>query len=209
MKLENSLLLLSLAMLAALFGCQKKTDAAFQAQGLEVDERYLRQLEFKFIGVTIPIVKDSVFVRIDPPVSNIEIHTEKLLTELGVDPKSIVYTNPALKGRAMHLRFSDGKECSFIWTLKENDPKLTSVVIEHEKYHALCRVAQESVDKLSRAIREKGFELDLTDYEEELSATLVEILSLHLQGLPLEDISGSEYVIRAVEILKKNRSNQS
>jgi hypothetical protein len=190
-------------------GCKKEATEAHHAKALEIDARYNRTITFEPIGITIPIKRRNVFVRIDDPVLDMDQRQQEILQELGITSANVRYSNSAIHGRSMHLTFVDGKQCTFIWVLERPDKRITQISFEHEKYHALCRVAPSGITPLSEAIQEKGFDIDLRDYNEELSASIVQIVSLHLLGVSLEEISGSDLVTKAREVLKRSRSNKS
>lgn len=193
--------IMALSLMTVLLGCKENTNTTYDAKSLWIDHRYKQEIDFDIIGMQIRIKQDSTFIRIDGSVSDIDKHQEVLLKELDIVPKNITYTNPSKNGRQLYLTFADGKTCSFIWVLKHSDDWITRIRIEHEKYHALCRISPKHISLLSEKIKENGFNIDLRDYDEELSATVVEILSLHLLGVPFDQISGSELTEQARDIL--------
>lgn len=176
-------------------------EVVYAASKLDLDDRYRRVIEFKEIGVKIPIERSDVYVRIDEPCEDLDGHLHELLEELGVRNAKIHNQDPTSSGRTMHLSFGDGKECSFVFIRHHEEEGYDRMVYEHEKYHALCRTVAEKLTLLEDAILQKGFNLELSAYDEELGATIVQILALHLTGVALEDISGSEYPVRARDIL--------
>jgi len=192
---------MTLGLIVVLLGCKEDGNIAYDAKSLRIDHRYKQEIDFDIIGMQIPIKQDSTFIRIDGSVSDIDKHQEALLKELDIVPKNITYSNPANYGRQMYLTFADGKTCSFVWVLKNSDDRITRTRIEHEKYHALCRISSKDISLLSEKIKANGFNLDLRDYNEELSAAIVEILSLHLLEVPFDQISGSELVEQARDVL--------
>jgi len=193
--------IMALSLMTVVLGCKKDTNTTYDAKSLRIDRRYKQEIDFDIIGMQIPIKQDSTFIRIDGSVSDIDKHQKVLLKELDIVPKNIIYTNPAKNGRQLYLTFADGKTCSFIWVLKHSDDRITRIRIEHEKYHALCRISPKDISLLSEKIKGAGFNIDLRDYDEELSATLVETLSAHLLGVPFDQISGSELTEQAKDIL--------
>lgn len=202
-------ILMALSLLIVLLGCEGEPNTTGHATSLKIDDRYSREIIFDVIGVTVPIKQEDVFIRIEDPVSDVEKHQHVLLKELGVSPTNVWYSNPARHGRQMYLSFSDGKKCSFIWVLEHSDERITKIREEHEKYHALCRTSPEHISLLSEKIKQHGFDIDLYDYNEELAATIVEILSLHLMGVPFDQISGSELTEQARDILIGNCAEQT
>jgi hypothetical protein len=177
------------------------TATTYHAKSLRIDHRYKQEIDFDIIGMQIPIKQDSTFIRIDGSVSDLDKHQEVLLEELDIVPQNIIYTNAATTARHMHLTFADGKTCSFIWVLKHSDDRITRIRIEHEKYHALYHISPKDISLLSEKIKGTGFNIDLRDYDEETSATIVKILSAHLLGVPFDQISGSGLIEQAKEIL--------
>lgn len=176
----------------------------FVAGNLNVDERYQRSITFTGLGLSIPIRRENVFVRIDDPVDDVAEHQIRLHKELGYSPRSIKLSNPAQYGREMFLAFGDGKRCAFIWVKKDPNEIVTQGSIEHEKYHALCAIAREDIPLVSNRLQHLGFHVDLRDYDEELAASIIEIVSIHLRGVPLRMLSGTELVVRARDILISN-----
>ena len=77
--------------------------------------------------------------------------------------------------------------------------------IEHEKYHALYRLSPQHISSLSERIKQHGFDIDLHDYDEELSASIVEVLSFHLMGVPFDQFRGSKLIERAKKLLLDSR----
>ncbi len=189
----------------------KVLHSTYHAKALKLDVRYTQEINFTVIGANFSIKQKRAFLRVDDPVLNIERHQETLLSELGVLTRNFIYANPAsnVTGRHVYLTFADGKSCSFIWAMKHADDRITRARIEHEKYHALHRLLPMNIPALSARIKRKGFNIDLNDYDEELSATVVEILSLHLLGVSLEHISGSDLKEQARNILATNRIEQT
>ena len=147
----------------------------------------------------IPLAS-NVYIRIDPPVANTASYTKVLLRELGIGRYKIKLSDPAEKGRQMFLRFRDGKECHFIFVKSDMDTRIEKARLEHEKYHAAFTVP-ETKRILSAKLSQMGFRLNLADYDEELGATLIEIVTLHREGVALKTISGSELVEKAVRLL--------
>ncbi len=184
---------------------EERQPSGYHGESLSIDHRYGRSIRFEPIGINIPITKDNAFLRVDDGVEDMDQHQADLFEELEIEPVKIVFTNPAAHGRQTFLKFADGKSCSFIWVQNSSDDRITRIRIEHEKFHALMRLMPEGVDILSARLKDRGFDIDLSDYDEELAATIVEILSLHLMGVPFEEISGSEFPTKAREILMKNQ----
>ncbi|MGA2866355.1 MAG: hypothetical protein ABSF95_17920 [Verrucomicrobiota bacterium] len=186
-------------------GCGgRPADKQFQADALRVDGRYAQAIHFSALGVRVPLPRNA-YVRVDAPLANTAEHGRLLLRELGVTATNIAYGDPAHWGETLHLNFRDGRECCFIWVIRDADARVTRMRLEHEKYHAVCRVAPEAIRSLSARISELGFRLNLSDHDEELAAILVQILSLHLEGIPLEDIQGSDLTQKAARILRESR----
>lgn len=175
----------------------------FHGETLEIDDRYGQEIEFTGIGIRVPLGKNA-YVRVDDPVADTREHLQVVVRELGATGQPVL-SNATTNGMCMHLRFRDGKQCSFIWARKDADPLLTKARLEHGKYHAVCRLAPMEVDGISAKIRESGFDLNLSDYDAETAATVIEILTLHREGIPLDNLGGSELVVKAVGILKANK----
>ena len=194
-----------LTILICLSSCSDKEELPT----LILDDRYMRSVDFDAIGVSIPIHQQSYYLRSDGIVDNIEIHQKKILEEIGITDRNFSYSNPARNGRAMPLRFAGGKLCVFVWAKRHSDTKISNARLEHEKYHALIRLNPKGVDVLSSAMEQHGFGVDLKALDEETAATVIEILSIHLLGIELDDIKGSEYVTKAVRILKESRNKES
>ena len=194
------------ACLIAGAGCdQRGADKHFHGDALRLDGRYHREIHFTALGVRIPL-PPKAYVRVDSPVAETADHVRLLLRELGVTATNISYTNPAKHGGQLHLRFRDGKECSFIWARRDADSRLTRMRLEHEKYHAVCRLVPEAIASLCTRIAALGFDVNLSAYDEEFAATLIEILTLHLERVPLKDIHGSDLVEQAVQLLEGARA---
>jgi hypothetical protein len=172
---------------------------------LRIDSRYSQEIRFEALGVRIPLASNA-FVRVDTLVGNTPAHVERLFRELAVANTNVSYTDSAEHGGEMHLRFGDGKECSFLWFRPDKDSRITQSRLEHEKYHAVYHLAPDAVHTLSARARELGFRLHLCDHDDEFGATLIELLSLHLGGIPLENLAGSELVEKALRLLRDSKA---
>jgi len=197
-------LLSVLFLLLAGAGCSGSAEHGFHGDALKIDDRYAQVIEFVALDLRIHLGRNA-YVRVDAPVTNTVGHLEAVLGELGVTGKR-VYSNPADVGMQVHLRFRDGKECSFIWVRCNSDSRLVKASVEHEKYHALCRLKPKGVDAISSRLSELGFKVNLADLDEELAATVIEVLTLHREGIPLEEVDGSKMVVKAVDLLNASKT---
>jgi len=185
-------------------GCRKSPKDEFAADTLKIYDRYARVIDFAVLDMRVPL-EPNCFVRIDPPVSDTQVYLQVVFQELGVTPRKVFFSNPAEYGIQVHLRFRDGKQCSFIWAKQDADPKLVKASVEHEKYHAVCRLKPEAIGALSAGISKLGFRIELADYDEEFAATVIQMLTLYREGIPLEELRGSELVVKAVGLLRTSR----
>jgi len=166
-------------------------------------------LNFEYIGIKIPIKKNNVIVHIAEPVDDLASYQKLLVEKLDIShmkPKAVKPTN---KGRTVTLTKSNGEKWVFISVLNIIDYDAMRAMFEHEKYHALAAVSPEDISLLSDRFKYHGFDVDLSSYDEELSATLVETLSYHLMGVPLKDITGREQILKSKDILIANRQKNS
>lgn len=204
------LILTAVFLLSVFSGCKHENDNSieYHAEELKTDERYLGSIDFAALDIAIPLDDKNTFIRIDEPVSDMDAYHETILTELSVPLKNcrFHYSNEAIHGRTMTLYFGDGKKCAFIWVADIENPIRLMSVLNHEKYHALCKLAPKNIDDLNDHVKTLGFSFNLRDYHEELAATLVEVLTFYCSEIDLGSISGSELVIQAVEILKKTKN---
>jgi len=184
-------------------GWRRPEEQLFHGDELKLDGRYSKEIRFDYLGVCIPLAS-NVYVRIDPPVTNTASYEEVLLRELGIGRHNIILTDPAESGRQTLLQFRDGKECHFIWVKSDMDKRIEKARFEHEKYHAAVTVP-EARRILSEKLSQMGFHLNLADYDEELGATLVEMVTLNREGVALKDIGGSELVVKAVRLLRDEK----
>ena len=171
---------------------------------LVLDDRYRRDIRFDDIAVTVELPPNTYY-RDDGPVADVVAHQRQLFEELSIHAPVIRYTNAATYGRCFAFTFAGGTRSAFAWVLRRDDPNITAISREHEKFHALANLAPELIPRLDAACRAKGFTLDLAALDEELAASVVEVLSLHLKGVALERIGGSENVVRAVALLTSSR----
>jgi hypothetical protein len=168
---------------------------------LSLDERYKSSIEFESIGVSIPLPKNCYF-RTDGLMADLAAHQQDLFYELKIPKSKVTYTDSAKNGRSVCFEFAGRKRCDFVWAKDDADPLIAKARLEHEKYHALVCLDPAAVVQLEEGIRSRGFSLSLRSLDEEQAATVVEILSLHLSGVRLEALSGSELVMKALDILK-------
>jgi hypothetical protein len=173
----------------------------YHADHLLIDSRYSRAIEFEKINCIIPLADDKSYFRDDGAVEDVKMHQQEVLQELSISDYRVYMTNEAKNGRQMFLKFKDGKKCAFIWALNDKDSRLVISRLNHEKYHVLCRMNPEGVLLLQQHIQKLGFSVNFKEYDEELSATIIEILTIHLSGTALEEIGGSQLVIEARNIL--------
>lgn len=206
-RIKKVRLSIAVFLLCIFSGCKTENDPAeeYYAEELKIDDRYAKVIDFEPLDIVIPLVDTNTFIRIDNAVSNLDAHQETILNELSIPLSKyhFHYSNEAKHGREMTLCFKDGKKCSFIWVPENDNPILSAASLNHEKYHALCKLSPESISILNGHIKTIGFFINLQDYDEELAATIIEILTINRSGVDLEQISGSELVTQAVEILKK------
>ncbi len=200
--------LLAVPLLLVGAGCTRTAEEKFAGDSLAIDKRYVQEIDFSALDTRVPLGR-SDYVRVDEPVVDTQKHLRALLRELGLSGKKFSLTNPATNGMQVHLHFRDGTRCSFIWARRDADYRLTKSRGEHEKYHALCRLAPKATSILSAKISHLGFRLNLADYEEEFAATLIEVITLYRLGISLDDIHGSKLIVKAVELLKAVRTRPS
>jgi hypothetical protein len=175
---------------------------------LRLDGRYCTSIEFHTLGVTVPIGVARKYLRSDGLVNDLGLHQDELLRELSVRPNRIGYTNPASCGRTMVLGFAGNLQCAFVWAKCDRDSRIAAARLEHEKLHALIGLNRRALPILERAIEEKWGTMGLSERDEELAATIIEVLSMRLQGVELETIGGSQLVVEARELLKAARSRK-
>ena len=192
-----------LVMTSLLFVSLSCTVTSEIAPALKLDERYAKEIVFDVIGLTIPL-DEHQFIRSDGAVDDMDAHAEQLISELGLEHAKIVQTNPARFGRHMRVPFDDGRFCSFIWVLKRGDKVAELSDLQHEKYHALCALKPDAVDALSARLQELGYHIDLSKYEEELGAQIVDVISTYELGYPY--VVGTGMIMDAVEIIAASKN---
>jgi hypothetical protein len=186
-------------------GCTRAAEQKFDGHSLTIDNRYAQEIEFSALDARIPL-GPGAFLRVDDPVADTREHLRALVRELGLTGRGFSLTNPATNGMQVHLRFRDGKQCSFIWARRDPDSRLTVSRVEHEKYHALRRMAPNATSTLSAEVARLGFRLNLADYDEEFAATLIEVITLYRLGISLDEINGSGLIVKAVGLLRSTRT---
>jgi hypothetical protein len=169
---------------------------------LLLDERYKSSIEFEPIGVSIPLPKNH-YLKVDGLMADLDAHAQDLFYELKMPKVKSIYTDSAKNGRETCFEFAGRKQCAFIWARNDADPLIARARLEHEKYHALLCLNPAALGQLEEGIRNHGFSLNLKSLNEEQAATVIEMLSIHLSGVPLAALSGSELVVKALDILKR------
>lgn len=173
---------------------------------LHLDKRYVRSIRFDQIGITIPIVRKSRYLRSDGFVDRVQGHEKVLVRELGIpDQKFDFNWQPGNYGGYIMQDFCGGEQVAFIWSQKDSDEMYERSGLEHEKYHALVGLNPEGISTLSAAIRKKGFDIELSNMDEELGCEVVESLSLCLQGFGLEYLCGSGLSGEADDVLRQSQ----
>jgi hypothetical protein len=166
-------------------------------------------IAFEEFAVEIVLPDERHKFRMDGTVSDLDEHMQKVLREFDLTNAPIISTSPSTWGRTISWTGSDGVKWSISYVLADADERLTLARLAHEKYHALNRLSPPGVSAMHSAVEARGFNVDWNQYDEELRANIVQMASLHAQGVPLENIGGSEQALEALSILKAGRSNTS
>jgi hypothetical protein len=184
-------------------GWQRQPQEAFDGDALSIDSRYEHGIFFSALGMGAGI-EGGAYLRIDPRNLDAAEHVRLVSQEMGVTGK-VGLLNVGDDGGELYLRFRDGKRCSVIWVKPDADERITKARLEHQKYHAFYHLAPDRLPELSAHMAQHGFRINLSDYDEETGATLLEVASRYLDGVAFEDIHGSELVGKAVRILQDHQ----
>ena len=204
--------ILVLALLASSCACRDDDgEGARPAPRVEVagevrDHALEPSIVFEELGVTIPLDDPRDHYRNDRLVDDLERHQTGVVAEFGLGDRGMDYTNAAIHGRTLTWTDVDGA-WAICFALAADDDRLAQARIAHEQVHALTYLAPERLGELFRAIEERGFEVDWGAHDEELRATLVEIVTILGYGVSLDDLSGSELLVRGVEVLRAARGD--
>ena len=163
-----------------------------------------RSIVFEEFGLTIPLDDPRDHFRNDGFVEDLDRHQKALLAEFGVEDREIEYTNPALNARTLSWTDEEGA-WSISFARRAEDERLSKARLVHEEVHALTHLAPERLADLYALIEERGFAVDWDAHDEELRALIVEVVAIHGFGVALEQLSGSEGLVQAVEVLKAAR----
>ncbi|MBV9462802.1 MAG: hypothetical protein JO317_01110 [Verrucomicrobiae bacterium] len=171
---------------------------------VRIDSRYKVVIDFNPIGATVRLPPNEYF-RSDGFVEDLDAQEASILSEIGVKDFTPSDANAAENGRSMCLEFDDGKKCSYAWCKKDTNLVFATARLEHEKYHSVIALNPAGVKDIEAAMQRRGFNVKLQGMDEELAATVVELLTVHLSGVKLDELTGSELVVQAVDILRKSR----
>jgi hypothetical protein len=166
------------------------------------DGRYRDEITFELLDVTVALKGSNNVVRCDGPVDDMDEHQAKLLEELGLAGHQVSMPNAARFGRTISLPLEGGGRCAFIWVL--DDPDALTVVsrLNHEKFHALYALQPTSIDALNAKAGAMGYIIDLGAHDEELAATMVEVLTAYAGGNDV--VVGTGRVMEAVALLQRS-----
>jgi hypothetical protein len=195
---------LAVATTAIAMACVQPRPAGVFDLDLHPDARYERSVEFPLLGLRVPLGADFC-VRYAGIVDDLDRCQHELLRDVGIDPANVTwaYTNAATNGRTFALRFRNGVHAAFVMVRRQPDARLTSAVLEHERYHALAALDAASLPLVHERLAQLGFTVPWSELDEELRATVVEVVALHQQGIPLAAIGGSELVVAALDLLRR------
>ncbi len=163
----------------------------------------LRKIDFEELGVSI-FLGNSANFKDYGVAENLNEKEALIKKELGLDQAAIKFNNTASTGRHIMVKSADGEKTSCVWIKKMSDKRLEASTLNHEKFHALKSLFPEGVIFLSRELRKEGYNLSLEFYDEELAASIVEIISLHKQGVTLDNLRLSPDDYLALAIVKNS-----
>ena len=167
------------------------------------DVRYQRTVAFEFLDLAVPIAEPGRYVRFDGVVPDLDAHQARLKREFAIS--EFRFTNAAMNGRTTMVAFAAGQRAAVVAVKANDNPRLVAGSLAHEKYHVVVAFAPEGVARVERALAAKGFPVRLRDFDEESAASIVQVAAIHLDGMPLEELDGSELIEKAVGILKQAR----
>lgn len=191
-------------------GCQRTDDEGSVDVDLHPDARYRRSIEFELLQLRVPLAAGRYF-RDCGIVESLEANQVKLFREVGLDPARVKvrYTNAASSGRTFELRFRNGPRVAFVAARRQDDARTSKAALEHERYHALSKLDEPALSRVHERVRDLGHDVPWTELDEELRATVVEVVALKQQGIRLSAISGSELIVRARDMLIAGSTEQS
>jgi hypothetical protein len=171
-----------------------------------VDHHESKVIVFEEFGSTFHLSDKRTKFRLDGIVTDLDQHQSKLIAEFGLARAKFIYTNAATNGRTPTWRNKQGITWAIAYARDDSDQRIARSRLTHEKYHALCIVSPKDIPVLHSAIEARGYVIHWGSYDEELRATIVEVASLAAQGMPLENLGGSELVVKALQILRAEAS---
>jgi hypothetical protein len=164
-----------------------------------------RTVTFEALAITVPITQPGSYVRLDGFRDDLDRHQAELTREFGLTGLPSRLTNAASNGRTMRVVFAGGERCDVAWARPDPHPLVNDSRLEHEKYHVVAHLAPERIGAVERALAARGLPVSLGAVDEESAASIVEIASIHLRGIPLDQIHGSAHVEMAVAALEDAR----
>jgi hypothetical protein len=194
------LLALALALAMGLMGgCQSKS-TDHHADGV---------IPFEDLRLTIDLPDRRHRFRLDGVVANMDEHQKSVVEEFGITSLPLsIEGNLSPDGRTLSWVDNQGTHWAISFILGKPDPRITSSILTHEKYHALCRLAPARLTELHDAVDALGFDIVWEKYDEEMRAFLVQIASLFGQGIPLEAIEVTGQLFQAMDVLKSSRRSE-
>jgi hypothetical protein len=170
------------------------------------DPRLQRVVPFDALSVSVALARPGAYVRFDGFVPDLDTHQAAVLREYALTGAGSFFTNAATGARTMRIGFRDGERCDVVFARRGDNEAVSKAALEHEKYHVVAHLAPDRLVDLERALDAKGFPVALRTFDEESAASIVEVAPLHLFGIPLQNISGSELVTRATAALSGARA---
>jgi hypothetical protein len=164
-----------------------------------------RAIAFGALATTIPITRPGYYVRFDGFQPDLDRHQEALVKEFGLGGLPMRFTNPAQSGRTLSVEFAGGERCEVVWAKPDQNHLVGEAHVEHEKVHVLMHLAADRLGDLEQAMAARGLPVALHDFDEETAASIVEVASIHLGGIALEEIHGTGHVPKAVGVLQDAR----
>jgi hypothetical protein len=180
--------------------------AACWSADLRVDHGMQKSISFEEFGLKFDLADKRTRFRLDGVVDDLDKHQQEIMVEFGLTKSPVIFKNPAFNGRTSRWQDRSGVTWIVSFSRSDSDQRIALARLTHEKYHALNVLSSKYTSALHSAVEARGFRIKWKQYDEEQRASIVEVASLFAQGIPLENLGGSELVVKALDILKSGRT---
>jgi hypothetical protein len=162
-------------------------------------------ISFEEFNANIDIPDKRHKFRLDGAVNSLDEHMQKIIDEFGLRNFAVTFANPSIMGRTSSWTDGQGTTWAVSYAVNHADSRVVKSVLAHEKYHALHRLAPMHVPIVHSVVESLGFAINWNQYDEEVRAQIVGVVSLYAQGVRLEQVYIIGPAAKALEIVQSSK----